>query len=186
MGIRHVVHALRVYKSFLQLSLTGFCFRMRALFKGAYIDRGCRISAQGTFLYGRGVVIQRNAMIGVLPNANFTIEDGARIGSDAVISVGRSVAIRKNVLIAARCFIADFGHEFGDPDTAVILQGKTDANPVELGEGTWLGINVCIMPGVILGKHCVVAANSVVTTSFPDYSIVAGAPAKLIRLRKPD
>lgn len=53
---------------------------------------------------------------------------------------------------------------------------------VVIGDHTWIGASVVIMPNVILGKFCIVAANSFVNCSFPDYSIVGGTPAKLIRM----
>ena len=61
-----------------------------------------------------------------------------------------------------------------DPKTTYIEQ------EVQIGEGSWLGENVCVM-GVSIGKHCVVGANSVVTKDFPDYCVIVGAPAKIIK-----
>ena len=57
-----------------------------------------------------------------------------------------------------------------------IIQNGT----VEIGERSWLGENVCVL-GAIIGKHCVIGANSVVTHDIPDYSVAVGAPAKVIR-----
>jgi len=51
-----------------------------------------------------------------------------------------------------------------------------------IGHGSWIGVNAVILDGVVLGKCCVVAAGSVVTNSFPDYSVVAGAPAKVVKI----
>jgi acetyltransferase-like isoleucine patch superfamily enzyme len=53
---------------------------------------------------------------------------------------------------------------------------------VTIGDHTWIGAHCVIMPNVELGKYCVVAANSFVNNSFPDYSIIGGSPAKLIRM----
>ena len=53
--------------------------------------------------------------------------------------------------------------------------------PVVIGKGTFLGINAIILPGVTLGRCCVVAAGSVVTESFPDRSVVVGVPARLVK-----
>ena len=53
--------------------------------------------------------------------------------------------------------------------------------PVSIGDHSWIGASAIIMPGVSIGKYCVVAANSFVNSSFPDYSIIGGTPAKLIR-----
>ena len=53
-------------------------------------------------------------------------------------------------------------------------------NTVEIGEGSWLGENVCVL-GTHIGKHCVIGANSVVTKDIPDYSVAVGIPAKVIK-----
>lgn len=55
------------------------------------------------------------------------------------------------------------------------------ASPVTIGRGCWIGEKVSIMPGVVLGNKCVVGANSVVTKSFPDYCIIGGIPARIIK-----
>jgi acetyltransferase-like isoleucine patch superfamily enzyme len=53
---------------------------------------------------------------------------------------------------------------------------------VSIGDHTWIGAHAVIMPNVELGKFCVVAANSFVNSSFPDYAVIGGTPAKLIRI----
>jgi acetyltransferase-like isoleucine patch superfamily enzyme len=130
---------------------------------------------------GCRVVVQRHAMVSVRSGALLEIGDRTRIGSDAVIASGQSVIIGKSVLIAARCYIGDYGHAFLESSRPVMEQGAEDGRPVTIGDGSWLGINVCILPGATLGRNCVVAANSVVRDSFPDASVIAGVPAKLVR-----
>ena len=62
------------------------------------------------------------------------------------------------------------------------LSEQTIEDPIVIGEYCWIGMNAMILPGVKLGPHTVVAANSVVTKSFPEgYQVVAGIPAKAIR-----
>jgi acetyltransferase-like isoleucine patch superfamily enzyme len=53
---------------------------------------------------------------------------------------------------------------------------------IEIGDHSWIGTQSVIMPKVSLGRFCIVAANSFVNKSFPDYSIIGGSPAKLIRM----
>jgi acetyltransferase-like isoleucine patch superfamily enzyme len=132
-----------------------------------------------------GVVIQRGATLATRPGARLAIGAESRIGPDVVISVAEQVTLGRSVLTAARCYISDHNHESSDPEKPVLQQGMTRPRPVTIGDGSWLGINVCILPGVSLGRNCVVAANSVVTTSFPDYSVVGGAPARLLRSAAP-
>jgi acetyltransferase-like isoleucine patch superfamily enzyme len=60
-------------------------------------------------------------------------------------------------------------------------QGINGVAPVTIGRGTWLGQNVVVLPGVTIGQHCVVGANSVVNSSIPDYSVAVGAPARVVR-----
>ena len=50
-----------------------------------------------------------------------------------------------------------------------------------IGEGSWLGQNCVIMPGVVIGRRCIVGSNSVVTTSLPPGSVAVGAPARIIK-----
>lgn len=132
-----------------------------------------------------GVVIQRGATLSVRAGSTLAIGADSRLGPDVVISVAREVTLGRSVLTAARCYISDHNHEFSNPDLPVLQQGMTLPQPVVIGEGSWLGINVCVLAGVSLGRNCVVAANSVVTSSFPDYSVIGGAPARLLRSTGP-
>ncbi len=175
------LHGIRSFRSFCALDWQGVLFRFHALRRGSYVEYGCRCMRDGEILLGRAIIIQRHAVIGVRKGARLSIGDKTRIGSDFILSCGERVDIGDSVLIAARCFVADYGHAFSDLSLPVMEQGAEAPRPVEIGDGSWLGVNVCVMPGVRLGKHCVVAANSVVTASFPDFSVIAGAPARLVR-----
>ncbi len=94
-------------------------------------------------------------------------------GFNAKVIVGDHVSIAPNV-----CIVSGSG-----PNASTIMQRVMPVvkAPVSIGNNTWIGAGVFIMPGVELGECCVVAANSVVTNSFPSYSIIGGSPAKLIR-----
>lgn len=52
-----------------------------------------------------------------------------------------------------------------------------------IGDDVWIGTNVIILPGVNVGNHCIIGAGAIVTKDIPDYAIVGGNPAKIIRMR---
>ena len=76
--------------------------------------------------------------------------------------------------------ITDINHRYGNKATPIIEQGIICAE-VYIGSNSFIGCNAYIAPGVRIGKHCVVGANSVVLGDVPDFSIVAGIPAKIVK-----
>ena len=164
-------------------ALRSWLLRLSWLRRGVYIGPGARIPGGGQLHFARTASVQRYAVLNARAGASIRVGSGTRIGAFAVISAIQSVDIGADVLIADRVFIADHNHEFSDPGIPVIQQGCSVAKPVTIGAGCWLGINVCIMPGVALGGGCIVGAGSVVTNSFPEGSIIGGVPARLIRRR---
>ena len=109
-----------------------------------------------------------------------SIGDGSSIGHFVHIVAIESVFIGAKVLIADRVYISDNLHSFDDIETAIIDQPVKFRGVVQIGDGSWIGENVCII-GARIGRNCVVAANSVVTHDVPDYCVVAGTPARIIK-----
>lgn len=103
------------------------------------------------------------------------------INNFSQISCVRRVAIGADVLIAENCFIADNNHGYADSDLPVRAQPLAAAGEVEIGAGSWIGAHCSIVGNVRIGRHCVVGANSVVTTDLPDFSVAAGAPARVLK-----
>jgi len=91
------------------------------------------------------------------------------------------VIIESNVLIADRVYISDADHNFEDREVPIRLQGDHFKAPVRLRTGCWIGIGAVILPGAAVGRNAVVAANAVVRQDVPDYTIVGGVPAKILR-----
>ncbi len=91
------------------------------------------------------------------------------------IEIGREVAFGSNV------FLCDYDHDYSDPSVGRIASALVTKGSIKIGDRCWLGANVYVASGVELGEGCVVGANSVVTTSFPPNTVLAGVPAKSIR-----
>ena len=97
------------------------------------------------------------------------------------------VKIGNNVLIASKVFITDLAHgsyRGDDNDSSpeeIVINRKLSSKSVEIGDNVWIGELVSILPGVQIGKNCIIGANSVVTKSIPDNCIAVGNPAKIIK-----
>jgi lipopolysaccharide O-acetyltransferase len=109
------------------------------------------------------------------------IGNDVHIGRYACLTAISSIEIDDGTLISEHVYISDHSHGM-DPDRGLLVeQPLISKGPVRVGAHCFIGYRACILPGVTLGKHCVVGANSVVTRSFPEFSVVAGCPARMIR-----
>ncbi len=110
-----------------------------------------------------------------------SIGDNVYIGHYCCITCIGEIMISDYCALSEHVYISDCSHRM-EPDGGPILhQPLFSKGPVHLGKHCFVGYRAVIMPGVTLGEHCVVGANSVVTRSFPGYSMIAGAPARLIK-----
>jgi len=143
--------------------------RMRARFwgiftkkmgKGVYIMEGCQIS------YPSGVEI------GNYSGINHYTDIGGRGG----------LKIGNYVMIGPYCQVLTAEHNYQDLNKPIYLQG-IKCEQVVIEDDVWIGTHVVILPNVRIGKGAIVGAGSVVTKDVKPYSIVVGAPAKLIKYR---
>lgn len=93
-----------------------------------------------------------------------------------------SVKIGSDVLIASNVLITDSDHALEPTGLAVTKNNKLISHRVTIGNNCWIGQNVVVLKGVTLGDNCTIGANSVVTKSFESNSVIAGNPAKLLKL----
>jgi len=112
---------------------------------------------------------------------------GENVGFNYDCHVGctNKIVIGNNVLFASRVFITDHFHGKIDADsllTAPSCRPTHSKGPVIIEDNVWIGEGVAIMPNVTIGRNSIIGANSVVTTSLPENSVVAGIPAKVIRI----
>jgi acetyltransferase-like isoleucine patch superfamily enzyme len=79
--------------------------------------------------------------------------------------------------------LIDFDHGVTEVERPIRLQGiyKRD---VDVGHNVWIGYGACILRGVSIGENSVVGTSAVVTCSFPENAVVAGVPARVIRMRE--
>ncbi len=113
---------------------------------------------------------------------NISIGKGTDIGERCRISIAHSLVIGEKVLFSPNVYITDNDHEYRNIEVPVIDQGITTGNNrVRIGGGSYIGINSVIIGNVSIGNHCVIGANSVVTKDVPDYCVVAGTPARVIK-----
>jgi acetyltransferase-like isoleucine patch superfamily enzyme len=136
------------------------------------------------------IIIKKNVSINYrawITAKNFENEDceiifgeGTTIGNYNHIYATKSIVFGENVLTADRVYISDNLHSYQDITRPIIRQPIKQIGCVEIGDGTWLGENVCVL-GVKIGKNCVIGANSVVTRDIPDFCVAVGSPAKVIK-----
>ena len=91
------------------------------------------------------------------------------------------IIIEDNVMLGSGVHIYTGNHKFSNSGIPIIDQGHSDAKDVILQNGCWIGANVIILPGVVIGRNSVVGAGSIVTKNVPDFSLVVGNPAHVIR-----
>lgn len=138
--------------------------------------------------------IDRSAKLGpnvviLAPPDSISIGPGTYI-NDAILSASRDCPVRigERCAIGYRVSIKAVTHDPANPapDSTGAVTHK--CAPITIGNRCWIGDNVFLREGITLGDDVIVGANSVVTKSFPNGSVVAGVPARLIRqaLTKPE
>ena len=133
------------------------------------IGKGSNIHPTVIFRQPERISIGNNCSI----NHNNVFQAGKRLST---------ITLGDNVLTAANVMFIAYSHNFEDINTPIMYQDCYDASIV-VEDDVWIGHGVTILPGVKIGKGCVIGAGSVVNKDIPENSIAVGAPAKVVKKR---
>jgi acetyltransferase-like isoleucine patch superfamily enzyme len=113
------------------------------------------------------------------------LEIGAHtsINDQVIITATERVRIGRDVMVAPRAYILDVDHRFDQEGIPISRQGYI-SQPVDIGNDVWIGAGAIITKGVTVGDGAIIGANAVVTRDVPPNAIVAGSPARVLRMRQ--
>lgn len=156
-------------------------FRFPIVIRGRkYIDFGLSLTT--------GVGCRFDCFSGITPTSKkLVFGSNVQLNDYVHIVAMDSVKIGDNVLMASHIFISDNSHgsykgDENDTNPNIPpIQREYATAPVSIGDNTWIGEGVVIMPGVTIGKGCVIGAHSIVNKSIPDYTVAVGSPAKVVK-----
>ena len=137
---------------------------------------------------GADTLVASGATLAAVPEADAAddgepiISIGSRVWAAPGLSIvaHRRVEIGDDVWFGPGVYITDAGHDPSDPDIP-IGHRMEPAEPVRIGDGSWLGTGVVVLPGVTIGDHVTVGANAVVCDDLPSYTVAVGSPARVVR-----
>lgn len=174
-----------------------------------FIGKKVRMYCKSKITIGRNSKIHDYSKIdalstdGVRIGRNVVLGRGTTIECTGTIrNIGKGISIGNNTSFSNDCFFGCAGgvyigddvvggqyirfhsenHNYGDLDKLIKDQGITRKG-IFIDDNCWIGSGAVFLDGVTLGKGCVVAANAVVTKSFPENSVIGGVPAKILKNR---
>ncbi len=173
----------------LLFGIFGYIISIPARAKGMKFGKNSFIAPGYDFLFeqlknirvGDNCLIGKNSWIHTVGSGQIFIGDNSQIGRRATIAANKLVKIGANCLLSYDISLLDHNHGFEELSASPLKSNLTEGQDIIIEDDCFIGAHSFILKGVHLGKHCIVGANSVVTKSFPDFSIIAGNPAKIIR-----
>lgn len=149
---------------------------------GIYIGRNVHFENSKNISLGTKVSIRPNCDL--FAGSKFVIGNNCDVGTRNRIA--GNIVIEDYVLFGPDNYICSTDHNYTDIEIPIMCQGayspvQNGHKELKIGEGSWIGTHVAIIGDVHIGKHCVVGANAVVTKDIPDYSVVVGNPARVIK-----
>lgn len=147
----------------------------------SYLGKPIYIGRFKNIFIGPRVRIFPGARIEVIGNnASIRFEENISAGQNLHIVSGTHLVIGKNTTFAENVFVASIEHSYENIDVHIMDQPNI-IKETQIGENCFIGYGAVIQAGTILGKQCIVGANSVVRGTFPDYCVIVGAPARIVK-----
>ncbi|MFN3403256.1 MAG: acyltransferase [Cytophagaceae bacterium] len=153
------------------------------------IKKNFKIEGGKYICIGSNTVIAENSWLAAYDSylgeyymPSIKIGKNVTIGRFSCITSIQSISIMDGCLISEYFYVSDHTHGFNPLlNISPALQKLEAKGPVEIGECTFIGYRVTVLPNVKIGRNCVIGSHSVVTKNVPDYCMVAGVPAKIIK-----
>lgn len=147
----------------------------------SYIGKPIFIKNFKRIFIGKKVRIFPGARIEVIDKkSSITFEDNISVGQNLHITSGANLKIGENSTILENVMITNIDHDYQEIDKHVLKQNCL-IKETTIGQNCFIGYGAVIQAGTILGKQCVVGANAVVRGHFPDYCVIVGVPARIVK-----
>lgn len=147
----------------------------------SYLGKPISLIGTKNISIGNRVRIYPGCRMETHEGGHITINDDCSIGQNFHITSGNSnLSVGKNTTISGNVFITNIDHEYQNIDKHILEQPKIFKETV-IGDNCFIGYGASIQAGTKLGKQCIVGTNAVVRGEFPDYCVIAGIPAKIIK-----
>lgn len=197
-SIVHLCHSIITYNVYSKIKIymrTIYSFWIQNEFnrvgKSVYIGKMNSLKGAKYISLANDVCISERCVIEVYDTYQdqhfspiLTIGANSHLGDDGHITCVNKIQIGNNVRMGRKVLITDNAHGASDRSLLDIAPNKrplVSKGPVIIEDNVWIGEMVCIMPGVKIGKGCIIGANAVVTKDIPPYCVAGGNPAKVIK-----
>lgn len=130
-----------------------------------------------------GVVLSRNCIV-LGKTGYIVLKERVDVGVNCVFASVSGITIGASTIIAGNCYIGGGRYYHGQLELPIMDQGSYSRGELVIGENCWIGAGAIILDGVKLGKGVLVGAGAVVTKDTPDFAILAGSPARILRFRR--
>ena len=182
-------NAQEVFGPFLNIIFNLYTRFITRKFKS--VGKGCSIRPVLNITHPQNISLGNDVSIGIFcwidsntslkKSAKLNIGNRVHIGAYAMIIAADEIEIGNNVLMSERVIILDHIHDYTNVNKAVIDQPIVSKGRIVIEDDCFIGANAVIIGNIRVGKHAVIGANSVVTSDVPPFSVVVGAPAKIIK-----